>query len=222
MRRLRGFRKLTWIELKLFARDPFALAFVLILPFFMLLLLATVFGDAAEETPDGRLVFRGLGGPNYYMATSIVAVIAAIGLLVVPMHIASYREQGVLRRLRASGVTAWEVLASQLAISMVVAFAGSAAMVAVVVPAFGTRLPEAPIGVLAAFVMSAVSLAAIGGLLGALAPTARAAQGIGLLLFFGCWMLSGGGPPRAVLPEGVRRMTEVLPLTHANIALQDP
>ncbi|HYH12354.1 MAG TPA: ABC transporter permease [Thermomicrobiales bacterium] len=220
---MQGFLRLTLIELKLFARDPFATVFALVLPLIMLLLLAAVFGDTPPtDMVDGELVFRGVSGDDYYVAASVALVIAAIGLLILPTHIASYREQGVLRRFEASSVPPWNIFASQLVVGLIVALAGSIFMVAVATPIYDTMLPEDPLGVLTAVLLSMLCFTAIGFALGSFFPTARAAQGIGLILFFVLWMLSGTGPPRAVLPDGVRRVGEFEPLTHVVIAIQDP
>lgn len=218
-----GFLKLTWTEMKLFVRDPFATVFALALPLIMLLLLAAVFGNTPPtDTVDGMPVFRGVPGDDYYVAASVAVVIAAIGLLIMPTHLASYREAGVLRRLRASSVPTWAVLASQLVVGLVVTVVGSVVLVAIATPIYDTALPDDPLGVAVALVLSVVCFTAIGFALAALFPTSRAAQGIGLILFFVIWMLSGAAPPRAVLPEGVRDAGELDPLTHVVIAIQDP
>ncbi len=53
-------------------------------------------------------------------------------------------------------------------------------------------------------------------------PTARAAQGIGLLLWFVMMMVSGSGPPPEVLNSLLRGVAQLTPLRHLIIALQDP
>jgi len=52
--------------------------------------------------------------------------------------------------------------------------------------------------------------------------SSRSAQGIGLLLFFALWLISGTAPPRAVLPAGLRAVGGWLPLTHLVTAVQNP
>ncbi len=223
MSRTRSFLKLTRVELKLFLRDPFATVFTLVLPLIMLLLLAAVFGDTpAGETENGRLTFRGVPGADYYMTASIVLVIAAIGLLTVPIHLAGYREVGILRRFRASSIPAWALFGSQIAVALAVATVGSLVMLLVAKVVYQTQSPESIAGVLVAFIAVTLCFAAVGFLLASLVPTARATQGISLILFFLFWMLSGTGPPRAVLPDSVRTLTDAIPLTHALIAIQDP
>jgi ABC-2 type transport system permease protein len=49
-----------------------------------------------------------------------------------------------------------------------------------------------------------------------------AAQAVGMILFFPMWLLSGAGPPPEVMGEGMRRISDLLPLTHVVQALQDP
>jgi len=62
----------------------------------------------------------------------------------------------------------------------------------------------------------------LGLLLGLLLPTARAAQGLGVLLFFVFMMLGGAGPPREVLPSALQRVGDLLPVTYAGDLLRGP
>jgi len=95
-------------------------------------------------------------------------------------------------------------------------------MVAVAMPLYDTDLPRSAAGVLGAYLLSALSFAALGVLLGALLPTARAAQGVGIMLFFVMLMLGGAGPPPEVVTGPLRVVGDVLPLTYVARLLQDP
>ncbi|GAA0250378.1 hypothetical protein GCM10010492_58170 [Saccharothrix mutabilis subsp. mutabilis] len=68
---------------------------------------------------------------------------------------------------------------------------------------------------------STLAFAAVGVFPGAVLPTARAAQGIGVLLWFIMLMISGGGPPPEVLSSTLRRVGDFTPLRHPRVALQD-
>ncbi len=61
---------------------------------------------------------------------------------------------------------------------------------------YDVHAPASVAGTVVGFGVGALSFVALGLLLGSLAPTARAAQGIGLVVFFPMWLLSGAGPPR--------------------------
>jgi ABC-2 type transport system permease protein len=216
---MRGLLRLTLVELKLFLRDPFATAFAIFFPLVMLLLLAAVFGQEGEQETD---IFRDVPGDDYYVASSVAIVAAAIGVLTLPMHLASYREQGVLRRFRASSVSILALFVSQLAVGMVIATSGSVLMVGISTPLFDTQLPKDVVGVLVAFLLATACFTAIGFILGSFLPTSRAAQGVGLVLFFTMWMTSGTGPTRSILPKTAQDIGLLTPLTPVVLTIQDP
>ena len=62
----------------------------------------------------------------------------------------------------------------------------------------------------------------IGVLLGSLLPSARAAQAVGLLLFFPSFLLGAGGPPPHVMGSVVRQVADPLPLTLLTNAVREP
>jgi len=211
--------KMTWVELKLFTREPLTMIFSLAFPLFVLFILAGVFGNTAEpDEPE----WRGVGPTDYYVPAYIALTIASMGLIALPVHLASYREQGVLRRFRASSVPAWSIFGSQAIVSFVITAIGSVLLTAFALIAYGTDLPESPAEAGAAFVLGTLSFVSLGVLLGALLPTARAAQGAGLILFFVMMFISGAGPPREVLSDTMHTLGDALPLTYVITLLQDP
>jgi ABC-2 type transport system permease protein len=60
-----------------------------------------------------RSCLSGVGGRNYYVPAYVGLVAASIGLIGLPVHLAAYRERGVLRRFRASNVPAYGVFGSR-------------------------------------------------------------------------------------------------------------
>jgi ABC-2 type transport system permease protein len=84
------------------------------------------------------------------------------------------------------------------------------------------RRPAHILGVGIALLAGTAAFGATGLLLATLIRTSRSAQGIGLLLFFALWLISGTAPPPAVLPAGLRTVGDVLPLTHLVTAVQNP
>lgn len=214
--------KMTWIELKLFLREPLTVVFTLALPLIILVILGGVFGNTPDQTDDaGQAVWRGAGPMDYYVPSYLGLVIAAVGLVGLPPHLASYRERGVLRRFRASSISAGGLLGAQALVTLVVALAGSALLVVVAAAAYDINRPASVPLVVAAFLLTVLEFAALGVLLGSVLPTARAAQGAGLLLWFGMMFLAGAGPPPEVLPDWMRTLGDFMPLYHASVLLQD-
>jgi ABC-2 type transport system permease protein len=212
-------RALSWIEVKLFLREPITVVFTLALPPLVLYVLAEVFGNTPD--PEGT-VFRGVGAINYYVPAYIGLVAASLGVIGLPVHLASYRERGVLRRFQAARVPVGALLVSQLAVLVAGMLAGSALLLALARMLYDIVWPANWLGVTAAAGLGIVVFAALGALLGVAMPTARAAQGIGILLWFLMQMLCGAGPPTEVLSPSLNRVGTALPLRHLIVALQDP
>jgi ABC-2 type transport system permease protein len=212
---MRTLGKLIWVEVKLFAREPVAVVFAFAFPLVVLLVLAGVFRQ--PETSMG-----GFTGTDYYVPGYLAVVIASVGLIGLPVHLASLRERGVLRRLRASSVPMASVFGAQTLVHLAMAAVGGAVLLAAAGLVYDVRRPASVAGVVVGFTVGALAFVALGLLLGSLAPTARAAQAVGLVLFFPMWLLSGAGPPRGVMTETMRHLSDVLPLTRVVTAIQHP
>ncbi len=76
--------------------------------------------------------------------------------------------------------------------------------------------------VVLAFLLGLVSFTALGFFLGAVLPSTRAAQGLGLILFFVMMMLGGAGPPPEVLTGAMGVIGDIIPLRHVILMLQNP
>lgn len=212
-------RALSWIELKLFLREPVTVIFTLALPPIVLYVLAEVFGNTPD--PAGE-VYRGVGAITFYTPAYIGLVIASLGLIGVPVHLASYRERGVLRRFRAARMPVRALLISQLFVLLSGTVAGAAILVALARVTYDVAWPVSWPGVLFAAVLGTLAFAGLGAAIGLAVPTARAAQGLGVLLWFVMMMVSGSGPPPEVLGGALRRVADASPLRHLVVALQDP
>lgn len=214
---MRVLAKLTFVELKLFLREPLTVLFSLALPLTVLFVMGGVFGNEAELD-----VYRGVGAMNYYVPAYLALVAAAVALISLPAHIAGNRELGVLKRYRASSMPAWAVVASQVAATFVIAAISAVVLVVVAMPVHDVVGPDSLGGVLLAFLLVGLMLAAVGVLLGAVLPTARAAQALGVLLWFVMLMVGGAGPPPEVLSGVMATVGDWTPLAHSIRVLQDP
>lgn len=202
-------------ELRLVLREPLVLAFVFAFPIVTVLVIAGSFDSNAEG-------FGGVEPSHWYVASYLGVVIAAIGLVMVPVHLAAYRERGVLLRFTAAGFPQWAFAAAQLIVGTVLTLIASAVLLAVAAPLYGLPPLREPIAVLAAVLLGALALTAVGLLIGSLVPNARAAQGLGLLAFFPSFLLGGGGPPPAVLGEQMRQVSNFIPLSYVTNAIREP
>ncbi len=181
----------------------------------LLLVLVSVFG---QESADAY----GMPPSDYYASSYVAVVIAAIGLLAVPVHVATYRERGILRRFQASSVPHVAIFGAQAAVGLLIAAIGATALVIVGRVVHGVALPALIGHTVAVFVLGTVAFIALGLLVAALAPGVRAAQAIGLLLFLPMWVLGGPGPPRSELSGLMQQIHDAMPLTFLVRSFQAP
>jgi ABC-2 type transport system permease protein len=208
-------RRLLSSELRLLLREPLVLAFVIAFPVITVLVLGGVFDDDDEA-------FEGALPSDYYIAAYFGVVIAAVGLIMLPVHIASYRETGVLRRFDAAGFPRWSFPASQLIMGAVFIAIGAVFLLATAAVAYGLPGIEDTGRTMVGIVAGSLAFISIGVLLGTLLPNARSAQGAGMLLFLPMFLLAGGGPPPGVMSPVMNDVATGLPLTHVVRAIQEP
>ncbi|MBT3363975.1 MAG: ABC transporter permease [Chloroflexi bacterium] len=212
--------KLSWVELKLFIREPITMIFTFALPLISLFVLSEVFGTT-PQTEGGEIAFRGVAPTDYYISAYVGLVIAAVGLISLPVHLSSYKEKGVLRRFRASSISVKNLLSSQVIVTFIITLICVIILFIAAKLAYDVTMPNSPGLLILAFIPSVLCFAAIGVLLGALLPTARAAQGVGLLLFFVMFFLGGSGPPFDVMSPTLQTVGDFTPMKWAVIAMQD-
>jgi ABC-2 type transport system permease protein len=214
---MKSLLKLTWVEIKLFIRDPITLIFTLALPVIFLFVMGGVFGNTASEG-----IYRGVGAMDYYMPSYYGLIMMAFGTVALPVHLAAYRERGVLRRFRASSFSVWSVLGSQMLVSFIIAIAGSILITIMGKIAYDPNWPEYLGQLVLAFILGTICFTCFGLFLGAVLPSTRSAQGVGMLLFFVMMILGGAGPPPEVMSSAMQFIGEITPLHWVIYMLQDP
>ena len=212
---MRSLLRLAATELKLFVREPMVLTFVFAFPVLTVLILGGVFDD---DDPN----FEGALPSDYYIAAYIGVVIAAIGLVMLPVHLASYRERGVLRRFDVSRYPRWALPAAWILMAMAITAVAVAVLLATGQLAYGLPEPDDPLAVALGTLLGAFTFISIGIALGMALPSARSAQGLGMLLFFPFFLLGGAGPPPDAMGDPMRTIANAVPLTHVVRSIQEP
>lgn len=200
--------RLTAAELRLLFREPMVGVSLVGFPLATVLVLAGVFGQGPD--PD----FAGVAPSDHYLAGYVGVVLAALGLITIPVHLATHRELGVLRRFRSSGLSAGVLVATELALGAVLGTVAVAVVLVVGTAIYGLRWPADPLGVAGWYVAGLACFTAIGVALGSLVPSGRSANALGNLIFVPMFLLGGGGPPRAVMTSAMQTVSDVLPLSH--------
>src|SRR5258706_6096251 len=175
--------RLVRTELTLMTREPLTVIFVFVFPVVTMLIIGGSFGT----TPT--VAFDWVSPAHWYVASYLTVVIGAIGLVMLPVHLASYRERGVLRRFAAAGFPRWSFAIAQLVVGLATTLVACAGLLVVAAPVYGIPPLHTWWRVAAALALGAVAFVAIGVLLGSLLPSATARQAVGLLIFFPSYLL---------------------------------
>ena len=110
---LRGLGKLTWLEMKIFVREPMGLIGSVVIPVLMFLVLGRTFGPRIAEAGSPTMLQLRTGLPVF------VAVFIAIGaVLSLVAIIAIYREGGILKRLRATPLSPVTILVTHVLVKL--------------------------------------------------------------------------------------------------------
>ncbi len=203
-------------ELTLMRRDPLVLTFVFVFPVVTMLIIGGAFGT----TPDQAFDYT--NPSHWYVASYLTVVMGAIGLIMVPVHLASYRERGVLRRFAVAGFPRWSFAIAELTVGLVTTAVACALLLVIAAPVYGLPAMHDAWRVLLALAIGAVGFIGLGVLLGSVLPSARSAQAVGLVLFFPSFLLGAGGPPPHVMGSAVRAIAGPLPLTLLTNAVREP
>lgn len=187
--RRRAFGLLVRTEMKLALRRPVGLIVALGIPF----LLLVVFGSI-PSTMRASATFGGISFFTLYVPTLLVFVLIAVGLGTLPQTLATYRQQGVLRRMSTTPVPPSWLLAAQMTINVMLAALSITILVGLGALAYGLALPTTVGGWLVTLLSLVLTVAATLGLglcAAALAPTPQIAGAIQALCFYPLAFFSG-------------------------------
>ena len=211
---LHGLWHLTWLEIKIFLREPLGAIGALLLPVVLYVGLGRLTGRGATTDPEAAAFVY------VTLPVLMVLTIALGGIISLITIISIYREGGILKRLRATPLRPRTILTAHVVVKLLF----TAATLAMMVMA-GRRyypvdvaLPVVNIGL--ALLVSMFSIMSMGFVIASIVPTARFAQPIASALFYPMIALSGLFYPIAQMSPGLQRVASFLPLTYVVSLLQ--
>jgi len=212
---LRGLANLTWLEIKIFLREPLGAITTVGIPVLVFIVFGRVVGRGPAPPPQSAIGLIRVQLPVF--VTVLIAINAVLSLVTI---VSIYREGGILKRLRATPLRPHTILAAHVIVKllltvitlMLTVLAGKRYYpLDVDVPVFGFTV---------ALLVSTVSILSIGFLIASIVPTARFAQPLGGAILYPMLGLSGLFVPLAMMPPSLRAVARVLPLTYAVSLLQ--
>jgi len=206
---MRGLWNLTWLEIKIFAREPLGFFGSIVIPVLMFVVLGRSLGRQAQGS-DRLREFVGADLPVF--TVMLMALSAVLSLVTI---ISIYRESGILKRLRATPLRPHTILTAHVLVKLIFT-----AVTLVLMAAAGRKFYPVPLNVSwfsfsAALFITTISILSVGFLIASLVPTARFAQPIGTMILYPMLGASGLFIPISSLPLWLQPIAHVLPLTPA-------
>jgi ABC-2 type transport system permease protein len=210
-----GLLKLTWLEIKIFLREPLGAFGSIVLPVLAFVVVGRIAG--------GRLSTRSISDSGFVrvgLPVLVAVMIALSGVLSLVTIVSIYREGGILKRLRATPLRPQTILAAHVLakLSLTAVTMGLMFLAGKRYFPIDTRVPV--FGFTVALLISTWSILSIGFLIASLVPTARFAQPVGVVVLYPMLALSGLFLPLQLMPPVLQNVARVLPLTYAVSLLQ--
>lgn len=205
---MNGFRRLIMIDFKLYLREPISTFFTLAFPILLVILFGAMYGNQPSK------MFGGYGSMDISMPAYTGMILGTVGFLGIPITLSGYRETGVLRRFRTTPMRPLMYILADVISNLVMTLLGMVGLVLVGWLIYRVRFEGNVFSVIAGVILGGLTMFSIGYLVASVAPGARSAQVIGMVIFYPMMFLSGASIPLEVLPETLRKISNFLPLTY--------
>jgi ABC-2 type transport system permease protein len=207
---MRGLFQLTWLEIKIFLREPLGAIGTLAVPVAMFLIVGRALnrGAGTPRTPAG-LEFMRTGLP--VMVSVFMAISAVISLVTI---ISIYRESGILKRLRATPLRPHTILSAHVLVKLLFTALTLSLMIVAGRRFYPAGLQAPVISFAFALLLSTLSILSIGFVIASVVRTARFAQPVSAVIFYPMIGLSGLFVPVEALPSALQWMAKLLPMTY--------
>lgn len=210
---LNGLWKLTWVEIKVFVREPMGVVGSLAVPVILFVVLGRVLGSrqptpaAATQAPFNVAI----------LAALFIAIGAVLSLVSI---ISIYREGGILKRLRATPLSPLTILGAHVLVKLLFTVVGMMLLVLAGRQFFPGAMAVNLVSFTAALLLSTLSILSLGFVLASIVPTARFAQPLGAAVLYPMLAVSGLFVPLDQFPPVLRIITSAFPTTHAVSLMQ--
>ena len=207
---MRSLLKLTWLETKIFIREPMGVLGTVGVPVLIFAVLARMVGrrtdDATREVPSFIAGDLPILGAMFIIATTVLSLITIIAI---------YREGGILKRLRATPLRPATILTAHVLVKLLFT-AITVVLMMLVGRNYNVGVDRVPaLSFSLALLFSTTSIVSLGFLIASIVPTARFAQPIGTVVIYPLIGMSGIFFPVEVLPTTLQAIARAMPFMYA-------
>ena len=147
------------------------------------------------------------------MSLMQVGIFAAIPLV-------ADRQKGILKRLQATPLKRWQLVGSNVLMRLLIAVVQTIIIVGVGATFYGVEIAGSWLGIAGLILLGSVTFIAMGYVIASFAATEDAANAMTSAVQFPLMFLSGTFFPIAAMPDALKFVARLLPLTYLNDALR--
>src|SRR5213596_3571118 len=206
---LNGLLKLTWLEIKIFLREPLGVFGTIGMPVFVFLGIGR-FIIAPRGASPSELRFVAILLPVF---GSLLIAVGAVQSLVTIISI--YREGGILKRLRSTPLSPVTIMGALVVVKLLFTVISLTLLMLAGRRLFPGVMSVNVFSFTLAVLLGTFSILSLGFVIASLVPTARFAQPISAFVLYPMLALSGLFFPIGRLPRWLETIAYALPTTHA-------
>lgn len=200
---------MTWVELKIFMREPMGSVSTLILPAVLFIVIGKLLQNTSSESFDAQ---AWIGTSLPVLLTIMIALNGVISLTTI---MSIYREGGILKRLKATPLRPHTILGAHVIVKLVLTAINIATLLIVGKTFFSVEMQGSLIGFSVAVTISTISILSLGFVIASLVPTARFAQIIAGAVLYPLVAISGLFASTESFPPLLSFVSNLSPITHA-------
>jgi len=204
---MKRFLTLLKVEGKLALRGIDGVFFGIIMPVGIALLIGMICGN--------KPAFE--GATHTYLQENIPAIITvgicATAFMGIPLGIVDYRDKKILKHYFVTPVSPLIILLVQVVINMITAIVSSLAVFITMKIFFGYEMTGSIVKFILSYLLVMASMYGVGMLIASMCRSVKDANLVCTIVYFPMLFLSGATIPFSILPDGLEKLSNILPLT---------
>jgi ABC-2 type transport system permease protein len=165
------------------------------------------------------LLTQRLNSVSFFVPSILAMALMQLGVFAA-IPLVQQREKLILKRLSATPLPRWTLVGSNIVVRLLIAAAQTALIIGIGMAVLGVQVAGNWPTIIAFVVIGALSFTSIGYVIASFAKTEEAANGMTQIVQLPMMFLSGIFFPLEVMPEWLRGVATVMPLTYLGDALR--
>jgi len=186
--------------------------------------LSVVAVPSKEIPPAVEPTFQAIQTNNLSFISYLVPSILGMSLMQVGIFAAiplvADRQKLILKRLQATPLRRWQLVGSNVLMRLLIAVVQTVIIVGVGATLYGVEIAGSWLGISALIILGSLTFIALGYVIASFAATEDAANAMTSAVQFPLMFLSGTFFPIAAMPDALKAVARLLPLTYLNDALR--